>query len=58
MKKINSSAQFVAYERKHRMLILFSQIALALILIGLWEVLARLGVNKNVLIFFIIISII
>ena len=38
MKKINSSAQFVAYERKHRMLILFSQIALALILIGLWEV--------------------
>lgn len=44
MKKINSSAQFVAHERKYRMLILSSQIALALILIGLWEILARLGV--------------
>lgn len=44
MKNINSVEQFKRYQRKHKLIILFAQITLAVVFLALWEVLARLDV--------------
>ena len=43
MKKINSVAEYQKYERNKKMLIVFSQIGLAILFLAAWEVFARLG---------------